>query len=453
MALLAVTLAFGFIENGSKFFEDREEVRLEDMFSLRIISSQNDFIAASEIGLALKRDPYILHVFEQGITNHLGKSATVSQRNTLMLDGSDNLKNPLLSLFRELDFSFAAITLLSLMAILATFDSVCGERGNGTLRMVFVNDVPRFMFILSKLAAAFISLSIAFLGGLTFAAIILWIVLPEVLPLLTADSYARLLMMIVVTLLYLLVWVSIGTLISSLSRHRATSFIVSFIVWVLLVGIVPQLGAVVSERIRPADSYAAIQGQAMRQISEEREDRLRDITDRQRWIEAEKTGRVGTYLAEVAKAELDLQQEVFNRYLEEFRRKHEQQLSLAALFARTTSPAAALEFALQELSGSGWSRQAEYLDQLRHFKRSFLKTIYNKLDAIRPDPEKPWEQWDLIYDNTKLDITQKETDFAFEEPDFNAVTAAVSWEIFSLSVSSLILVLLSIIAMNRYDVR
>ena len=48
---------------------------------------------------------------------------------------------------------------LSLIAILFTFDSISGERERGTLRLMLANSIPRHTVLLGKFLGALISIS------------------------------------------------------------------------------------------------------------------------------------------------------------------------------------------------------------------------------------------------------------------------------------------------------
>ena len=62
-----------------------------------------------------------------------------------------------------MDWAFIIGYVLSLIALLFTFDSVSGEREQGTLRLMLANSIPRHTVLIGKFLGALISITIPFL--------------------------------------------------------------------------------------------------------------------------------------------------------------------------------------------------------------------------------------------------------------------------------------------------
>ncbi|MDE0682321.1 MAG: ABC transporter permease subunit, partial [Candidatus Poribacteria bacterium] len=62
----------------------------------------------------------------------------------------------------KVDWAFVIGYVLSLIALLFTFDSVAGERERGTLRLMLANPVPRHTVLIGKFLGALVSISIPF---------------------------------------------------------------------------------------------------------------------------------------------------------------------------------------------------------------------------------------------------------------------------------------------------
>ena len=62
----------------------------------------------------------------------------------------------------KIDWAFVIGYVLSLIALLFTFDSVAGEREHGTLRLMLANPIPRHTVLIGKFLGAFISVNIPF---------------------------------------------------------------------------------------------------------------------------------------------------------------------------------------------------------------------------------------------------------------------------------------------------
>ena len=62
----------------------------------------------------------------------------------------------------QVDWAFIIGYVLSLIAILFTFDAVSGEREHGTLRLMLANSIPRHTVLIGKFLGALLSVSIPF---------------------------------------------------------------------------------------------------------------------------------------------------------------------------------------------------------------------------------------------------------------------------------------------------
>ena len=60
----------------------------------------------------------------------------------------------------KIDWAFVIGYVLSLIALLFTFDAVSGEREHGTLRLMLANSIPRHTVLIGKFLGAFISVNI-----------------------------------------------------------------------------------------------------------------------------------------------------------------------------------------------------------------------------------------------------------------------------------------------------
>ena len=63
----------------------------------------------------------------------------------------------------QVDWAFIIGYVLSLIAILFTFDAVSGERERGTLRLMLANAIPRHTVLIGKFLGALVSVSIPFI--------------------------------------------------------------------------------------------------------------------------------------------------------------------------------------------------------------------------------------------------------------------------------------------------
>ncbi|HSG29356.1 MAG TPA: ABC transporter permease subunit, partial [Candidatus Krumholzibacterium sp.] len=103
-------------------------------------------------------EPDPMRIFVSGVTNDIGRFSLVSATEQVALRSSTYSNDPIFAVFRLLDLNFVFLVVMSLFAILFTYDAVNGERESGTLRLTFSNAVPRVKYIAAKFTGAWLGL-------------------------------------------------------------------------------------------------------------------------------------------------------------------------------------------------------------------------------------------------------------------------------------------------------
>jgi len=93
------------------------------------------------------------------------------------LDDFDD--DPLPVMFPLLDLVFVVTILLSLAALIFSYDAVSGEKEDGTLKLMLANDVPRARILMGKIAGGTLTLFIPFLVSM-FLGLLIVLVNPRV---------------------------------------------------------------------------------------------------------------------------------------------------------------------------------------------------------------------------------------------------------------------------------
>ena len=142
--------------------------------------------------------------------------------------GSDN---PFLSIFLTVDVIFVFKIVLSALAILFAYNTISGEREDGTLKLVLSNPIPRDTLIFGKYLGGMLSLFpivvMSFAVGLVIA---------YAAPTTDFDvsDLLRLVMVLVVSLLYISICYLLGLLLSVWTKTAATTLILSMFIWGIL---------------------------------------------------------------------------------------------------------------------------------------------------------------------------------------------------------------------------
>ena len=204
-----------------------------------------------------QREPNPLQIFAGGLNYDIGRWSLINRESGIKLKHTHYSDNPVYAVFRIIDFSFIVQFILTLFAILFTFDAINGEREKGTLQLVFSNPVSRAKYLLAKCAGAWLGLVIPI--SIPVLLSLLLVVIFKV-PLEGAD-WAKIISFLGLSLLLFSFFIVLGVLISTLIRRSNISFLTSLVVWVILVLIIPRAGVLSAGQMVYVPRVAEIEGQ------------------------------------------------------------------------------------------------------------------------------------------------------------------------------------------------
>ena len=219
------------------------------------LESQPSYSALAGLGTKVTRSPQVLGAVVTGIQEAVGRQASVNIAYDPSLVDSKYDSNPVLAIFGELDPTLIVKIVLSLLAILFTYDAIVGERERGTLKLSLSNRVPRDRLILGKAIGGFVSLMvplvIPFLIG-----IIMLLLYPDLH--FSVEDWLRMGIIFLLFILYLLVFFTLGLLVSSLTERSSSSLFILLFAWVTFVFVIPKTAVIVAGRINPIPSVHEI---------------------------------------------------------------------------------------------------------------------------------------------------------------------------------------------------
>jgi len=163
--------------------------------------------------------------------------------------------NPLMSVFRSLDVALIILVVLSLLALLLSYDAISGERERGTLAVTLSNSVPRHHVLLGKLLGGMISIALPLVCGMLVG---LLVVLTSGSVILDSSAWARIGLVFLCSLVYLSAIFMLGILISARTRRSATSLVILLFIWVVSVMLLPNMGPYVARHIRKVEDKAVV---------------------------------------------------------------------------------------------------------------------------------------------------------------------------------------------------
>lgn len=326
-----------------------------------------------------------LQIFVSGVHHDIGRLAAIRGGSQPKLHQSVYGDDPILAVFRALDLAFIVTAVLSLFAILFTYDAINGEREAGTLKLVLSNAVPRARYVIAKLAGTWLALAVPLL--LPLAAAVLLVVLAGI-PL-DADAWQRLLVLLAASLLYFTLFVALGIAVSALTRRPSTSFLVLLALWVLVVLVVPRAGMLAAVNLVPVPSVAELESQRAGFESRTWDQHHKDLSARWTARQGEMEGmseperdayedqKLWQWMEEDDAARSEVEATIAERAarLAETRRLREAEQRRLAFALSRVSPASAYQLVATHLSDTGVTLKVRYEDALRAYQTSFTEWI------------------------------------------------------------------------------
>ena len=361
----------------------------------------------NNVGFYNHKPPVFLSIFIRGLDPTLGRTVsnamTISERR---LRRTPVETRPILGIFPTLDLCLVVQMVLSLFVLLFAYDAVSGEKERGTLRLIGSFSLPGFRLLMGKLIGLLVPIVVSFVVPILLGISVI-LVLPKVQ---VEDSdWLPLLLIFVSLILYLAVHACVGLFASCLTHKSSTSFVLLLGFWVATAVMIPRLGLITADAIRPAPSIH--EHEARKKIVAF--DYLRKTRDaRSRWEEEYKVrnnedwwetpeGREAEreHSTRARKAIYDLRLPELDKLENRFRNSYNTRLDLAVSLARS-SPTFAFRNAVIQLAGTGTGRHYKLQKAYtRTYHREYVKWFETTSDVDllrRWHPEKYGKPvWDI----------------------------------------------------------
>jgi ABC-type transport system involved in multi-copper enzyme maturation permease subunit len=149
-----------------------------------------------------------------------------------------------LSHFNNIDWVFIISLILSFLALVFTYDTVSGEKEDGTLRLMLANTIPRYELLLGKYLGVMFTIGIPLFIGLLVSLII--VVVSNVATISGLD-WLKILTIILLSFLYFSMFILLGMFVSSRTAHTTNSMVTLLLIWVVVVVLIPSFGRIISD--------------------------------------------------------------------------------------------------------------------------------------------------------------------------------------------------------------
>lgn len=341
------------------------------------------------------RKPSPMQVFVSGVSFDVGRVSAISSSEDIKLEQSSYSETPLFAVFRFVDFTFIVQVVLSLFAILFTYDSINGERESGTLKLALSNAIPRGQYLFAKFVGSWLGLTIPLLIPILIG--VLMVIVMGV-PM-NAAEWAKLAALIAVSILYFTFFMALGLLVSSLTKRSSVSFLILLVIWITLVLIVPRGATMAAGQLVNVPTVAEIESQKDRY----RRDQTESMFDQRskNWQErfssmqgATREERRAYYDANRSQWDQEdndardiMENEIaeFNRKMNEGLRNAKSELERLAFLLSRFSPASAYKLTAMNLGGTNTSIKKRYEDQMYAYRESFTSYLAQKQKEERDE--------------------------------------------------------------------
>jgi len=344
--------------------------------------------AWSELENKIYRKPNPLQIFSAGINNDLGRFSLVARFKDVKLESSSYSEDPIFAFFRYLDFTFIVTIVLSLFAILFTYDSVNGEKESGTLKLVFSNSIPRSKFLGAKFLGSWLGLIIPV--SIPVLISILFLLLFNIS--LTSPQWMTLILYIITSFGYFTFFIALGIMFSSFTKTSSSSFLISLVAWISFVFIIPRIGTMLAGQFVDIPSIAEIESmkdsfskaklneqfEKIEQLKLKRENEMQGMSESEKEIyKEEKEWEWMKEESAITKEMRDAAALYSNKLNEEVRNKKNKMERLALALSRF-SPASSFQLASMNMMQTDIDLRNRIEDNLKEYKNSFVDFINEK---------------------------------------------------------------------------
>lgn len=350
--------------------------------------------------------------------------------------------------FACLDWSFIISLIFSFIAFVFTYDSICGERERGTLRLILTGSVPRATVLLGKYVGLMLTLGIPLLLGLLVSLIIVSVSQVDAFH---AGTWVKVLSIVVLSFIYLSIFVLLGLFVSARASRPPNCMAALLFIWVTVVILIPSLGRIASDRLSrgaPPTDLAKAKIQAGERVDSD--------TDRY--------GKGAGNLSENPKdcnpparaRYANARTEAVNEVVESYHNRMLAQAFAGRALTRL-SPAVVYRTASEALAGTGMQRCISLFRQVRQYQVQLRDYV---IGEDRSDPDSLHLLFDEEYPVTQWNtISKKAVNFEgvpkFQERDFTlgeSLRLAV-WDLGLLGLFNLAFFAAAFVSFLRYDVR
>jgi ABC-type transport system involved in multi-copper enzyme maturation permease subunit len=325
--------------------------------------------------------PSPLSIFSRGPDNKMPYKVITSRNGDYKIEYA--------KLDSKIDFGFIVAFVLSILAIVFTFNCISGDKEQGLLRAILSNAVYRRQILFAKLAGNYLVFLAPFLLSILIALLV--VQFSGIIPVFSAEILPTILLMTAISLVFLFTLFCLGLWISALTAHSALSINVLLLLWIVLGLVIPKISPIISASIYPVESNSVFEAKKSllrENIFKERKAEEGKVYEKLRaqfhpgtdGISDEWTDLNSAYDEQVIPIRERYSQRLAtetSRLSNDYAMRRNRQNNLAANIARL-SPISIVNNLMAEFSSAGNSEASNFLQHAKQYQETVKQEIYDK---------------------------------------------------------------------------
>lgn len=356
-----------FVTNGILFSADNAELKAQMESSLREYPPNTHSILVIP-------SPTMLRFINENDRLVMPAVYTIRPRGIIQIQKEipTNVKLPVVP---PMDWTFIITVIFSLFVVIIGYDSMSGEREDGTLKLAFSNSISRSRFCAARYCAIMCVITTALLLGALADAILIGILHPEIL---TADTFLTAGMVIAAALFLCSIFAFLSILISARMHSPHVALLMLMAIWVCTVIVIPNTAPIIARTISQTRSEL--------QITREIKD-LQTKNETEFEIKIQNEARLGKYdsldeFKRYAFNEYDKLQDGILRQHEFYDNMLLSRNRISRMIART-SPIALFTYATECMTRTGTMREMVFRRAVEDYSDRYDQYILAKVGVLR----------------------------------------------------------------------
>ncbi|MFV0591510.1 MAG: ABC transporter permease [Draconibacterium sp.] len=338
---------------------------------------------------------------------------------------------------QAIDWNFILLFIVSFVIIVVTYESVSGEKFNGTLKVILTNKISRAELLIGKYFSILFVVLLPVIIGILLNIVIVSMH-SEIL--LQSIDFLKILMYIIAIILYISIQILICLFISIVTAKPSVSLAINLMVWVILIIIIPGIGWIFAK-------------EKVKISSLEETNSIDNSYQNPRWEYGWELKPPSKHVYEYAK-EINKRTEYHNQLWKDYNNQLFKQTELAYKMSKI-SPSMIFQYIGEAISDNGLVGYLNFYNQALSYQET-LREYVKQVDYL--DNSSSHLIWNNIH-TTKHFMSEKSClisdipKFKYHQPSINFVLAFIKIDLLTLIIWNILLTIIVFVFFFKHDVR